>query len=692
MQNKKNIKEIIIVLIIPIIFFLYAIFTISDYGINWDEPYHFRRGQAFLQYYLTGDKTYNNIPRYPPLKGTSDSPNFRNSQQNFEDVQNNPSLSDPNYRRSYYQDQDWNGEYHIDQEDPAGHPALNGILAALFNKVFFQKLGIIGDLESYHLFEISVSSLLVFAIAIFIWKEYGLIESLVSSLVISTYPLFLGEQHFNIKDPIEAFFYTITLISVFKAVTRKKISWLIISILSFALGISVKFNIVFIIFPILGWLILYLKQNRDNRHFNKKFLILTLLSPFIVTGLFILFFPTLWKNPVWGIERVVGYYLSVGYSLSQPLKYYYFGFINSYPIVWILYTTPIPTLLLFLSVFLFPKRLPEKKYFTFLLLLALITTIGRVTFFGALSYGGVRIIMEFIPILAMLCGIGAGYIYKKINIFPLIILLILFIPLICRLIILHPNENIFFNFLAGGLAGAKEKEVNSWGNSSGNAYYPALLWINENAEPNARLTLPIGVISNIPRFKLRDDIALSADYWSGTSHQGEYVLELTYDYSPMQGFSLKYLNTAMKPVYEVKVDGIAIAKLWKNTSEYIFPEFKKQKEITANISIKNKQDYLELTLPNVENIMQATLTQPTTKCNNLETGYIDTSVDGKNWTREIEDIAREQLKHAKLRNLQPDFTFYFVAREAKYIRIHTDDKDSCILKAYNPKVTILENN
>lgn len=695
-KPKRSIREILIVLIIPIIFFVVGLYALGDYGINWDEPYHFRRGQAFLQFFLTGKKTYEGMPKYPPLKGTADDPTFRNSEELFEEVKKDPSLSDPNFRRSYYQDDAWNGEYHIDQENPAGHPALNGILAATFNKIFYQKLGILGDLESYHLFEIVTASVLIFFVAIFMWKKFGVVESIVSSLAIATYPLFLGESHFNIKDPVEAAFYTFTLLSAYKAITKKSSFWLSAFILSFAAGLSVKFNIVFIVFPIVLWALIYFTQKKGSFTFPKSFYVLALLSPILITSLFVLFFPTLWKNPIWGIEKIVNYYLTVGYSQSQPSSYYLFNFINTYPAIWIFYTTPIATTFFFLVFLLFPKKMTEKKMFGLLLLLTFATILARASLFGALSYGGVRIFMEYVPILSILSGLGAGYLFrtlKKISpyLFFLTILLA-YSPTVYKLVKIHPNENVFFNAFAGGLNGATGKKLSFWGNSNGNAYFPTIAWLNENAEENAKLTLPVGSISNIPRFKLRKDIALSADYWSGPVHNGEYVLELTYDYAPMQWYSLKYLNSAIRPVYEVKVDGISIAKLWKNSPEYLLSEFKNQKEIATGISLKPEPGILKLTLPKTEKIMQITLSQPVKGCNALKTGYIDTSTDDVNWTREAEDIAREQLKHARQKQLQPEFNFFFVAREAKFIRIHTEDNNSCILKAGNPKVIVLGDN
>ncbi|EKD94500.1 MAG: hypothetical protein ACD_26C00034G0035 [uncultured bacterium] len=687
-------KKLFTILVIPIIFLIYGIYTLNDYGINWDEPYHFRRGQAFLQYFLSGKKDYSNMPKYPPLKGTADSTSFRDSEKHFKDVQDNPNLSDPNFRRSYYQDEDWNGEYHINIENSSGHPALNGIFAAFFNKIFYQKLGILGDLESYHLFEVTTVSFLVFFIALFMWKEYGMIESISSSLALTTYPLLIGEQHFNIKDPIIATFYATTLISVYKAVTTKSLGWLLLSILFFSIGLSVKFNIIFIIIPMGLWFLLYFFKNKTKIKFDRKFYLIAIFSPVFIISFFILFFPTLWNDPLQKTISIVQYYLHIGYSSNNLMGQDSTFSLNLTPLKWIVFTSPLITIFLFLLSLAVPKQFLRHKLFPLLLIFSLLTTLLRVTLPGTTSYGGVRQIMEYIPILAMLCGIGAGFIFEKMKFISkhifIILIIVAYIPITIRLINLHPNENVYFNRLVGGLSGAKMIQLDSWGNSYGNAYFPVIEWLNKNAEENAKLTIPVGSISNIPRFKLRPDISLSADYWSGPENKGEYVLELIYDYEPMKWYSLNYLNTVVKPVYEVTVDGIAIAKLWKNSPEYVSAEFKKQKEITNNVSILYKLGILELILPNIEKLTKITLTQPIKNCNVLNTGYVDTSTDNINWTREIEDVAREQLKHAKQREMQSDFTFYFVAKEAKYIRFHSEDTSSCLLKAFSPKVYVLE--
>src|SRR5258708_1162265 len=243
----------LVIFIIPIASLIIGIATLNHYGINWDEPYHYRRGQAFLQYLLTGRKDYANLPKYPALMGTSDNPDFRNGEVNFEAVQKNPSLSNPKVRRSFYQDDSWDGNFFIDTETTYGHPALNDVLASLSNKIFYQKLGVLGDLESYRLFIVFVVALTIFSVALFMWSEFRVIESIFTSLAFAIYPLLLGEQHFNIKDPVEASFYTLTIITTYLGIQKNKLSWLLISVLFFALAMATKFNVIFAVIPLTTW-------------------------------------------------------------------------------------------------------------------------------------------------------------------------------------------------------------------------------------------------------------------------------------------------------------------------------------------------------------------------------------------------------------------------------------------------------
>ena len=115
------------------------------------------RGQALLHFLRTGDKTYKNL-----------------------DVN----------QQSAWQWKGQDGVYYLDKRD-ASHPTLNDIWAALSNYIFYQKLGLLGDLEAYHLFEISVSSLLIFLTYSMLSMHYGRFAGIVGALSIFLYPLFL---------------------------------------------------------------------------------------------------------------------------------------------------------------------------------------------------------------------------------------------------------------------------------------------------------------------------------------------------------------------------------------------------------------------------------------------------------------------------------------------------------------------
>jgi len=679
----------ILILIVPIISLLVAILTLKSYGINWDEPYHYRRGQAFLQYYVTGLKTYQNIPKYPPLKGDSDNPNFRNAEENFLAVQKETSLSDKNFRRSFYQDDSWNGVYSIDIENSYGHPAINDILASIFNKIFYQKLGILGDLESYKFFIIFTVSIATFFIAYFMFKEFGIIESVFTTLAFATYPLLFAEQHFNIKDPVETSFYVITILSAYWGIKKNSAKWLLMGAVFFGLALSTKFNIVFSLLPLSLWFIFCKKK------LSKKIILALLITPIISLMILVASYPTLWKDPINGLIQIVKFYLEVGYPSSLPSGYYLFNFFNALPSVWIIITTPPVEILLFIVSIITASKLIKKNDFVFLLLVWFFVVVGRNSFFKALNYGGVRLIMEYIPALSMLTGITAGYlIHLKKNIMYVIIsfgvLFMCFVPNLIKIASIHPNENEYFNFIIGGLGGAKQKNIPDWGNSDGNAYIGGVNWLNKNAEINARISTPIANTSNIPRIKLRSDIAVSPYYWSGLNHKGEYLIELIYDYPQMKWFALKYLNEAMTPVYEVKVDGIAIAKVWKNDPQFVKNKFKNTKTIAAKINSDNEKRTLTINLPTTENIMKVTILQPIKNCTQLHTGYVTSSSDGKNFIREEEDVAVDQLNRDEPKTLNTTYEYYFVATVAKTLIFNVDSSSTCLLNATSAQISYLK--
>ena len=57
-------KKFAISLIVFFSFFAAGLLTLKDYGISWDEPVHYQRGQAYLRYIITGQRDYKKLPLY----------------------------------------------------------------------------------------------------------------------------------------------------------------------------------------------------------------------------------------------------------------------------------------------------------------------------------------------------------------------------------------------------------------------------------------------------------------------------------------------------------------------------------------------------------------------------------------------------------------------------------------------------
>lgn len=660
-------KKVLISLLFAFVFFLGALFTLNDYNVSWDETIHFRRGQAYLHYFLTGKLIYNSsVPK-----------------------------------TNLYQSDIHNGEYFI--RNDIGHPPINDEIAAFFNYVFYQKLGVVGDIQSYHLFNILASSLLVFIVAFFAYEILGFIPTLISVLSLTTYPLFWAESHFNIKDPPLAAFFAGFIWAFYKSLKSFSVKWLIIAILFFSLGLGTKFNILFAI-PIIAIYVIYRYGKNIFKviiSISKIYAILLVLTPFIVLGILTAFWPFLWNNWFGNLVKIFAYYKNIGSSTNyQPSNFYIAGF-NTFPILWIIYTSPPVVLILgligFISAWLNRKN---NAAVTVLWLIWFIIPILRVSVPGSSIYGGVRQIMEFLPAMALLSGLGAYQIsrWTKSNRMVLIACILIFIWPIFILFKLHPNENVYFNFLIGGLRGAQTRNFPSWGNSFGNAYLQGVTWINNNVEMGAKLSLIQGTASNVPPTLLRRDINYLVDgninnnatFFSGIERKGEYLMELTFnDTGKDFYYAWEYIDKFLTPVYEVQVDGVSILKIWKNdikhtNADFIFEE----KVYKGDLGVKLSDNIVSIDLG--EEIL----------ISHLELGFadvfgcslggnVDTSTDGKNWVREKDGFPQLQIGR-KSNIIGNMITYYFAARKAKQVRFWFNKDNLCRFKKPQVRVFLLE--
>lgn len=679
-----------------LIFFVVALVTLPHYGINWDTINHLPRGQIFLHYFLTGKKDFLDLPKFKRYWQKEDTLFFS------PDI---PKNEIP--RTSMYQYANVDFDYFLNEG--AGHPPLSDIISTSFNLILFQKLGLINDIDSYRVHGVLIAAALVGLVYYWASSVGGKLAGFISAISLSLYPLFWSESHFNTeKDIPETVYWSFFVFSVWKAATKKSIKWMLVSGIFFGLALGTKFNILFSVFVILPWLIVYLfgmvpkkkiklkKQIADN----SKVILASVLALFIGLIMFFGTWPYLWPDPIGRIIKIFTFYKAVGLTKNVDPRFVGPLGINTYPLQWIIYTTPLVILILATIGFLDSvKQIKiEQRKTTFLFLLWFFVPIARVSWPGANIYGGVRQIMEYIPAMAILSGLGARYLYdflklKSLKIIFVCSLVVGFSLLTCRLYKIHPNENAYFNVLIGGLEGAKERDIPFWGNTFGAAYRKGVTWINENAEKDAKVTTARELLPNIPTIWFRRDITFRNEYRSAYLKEGEYTIALTYYHSENSSYFDRYLDQALIPVYEAKVDGIPVMKVWKNDKEHTIEKFLNESKI-SNYKIEKTDLGLRFDFRKVTPLSRIEADISSVSCNkNLKFSYVQISKDGEKWTRLPGTMPNEDWSVPRI-GIQPEddhITIPFVADEARFLDLVVEPSDSCLLNLKNTKVYIFEN-
>lgn len=638
-------------IIFSVIFFIVGLLTLPHYGINWDTINHLPRGQVYLHYFLTGKKDFSDLPKV-----------FFEGQnlgkwywQKPESLLIDTDIPGNKFNRiSIYQLSGVNFEFFMDKD--VGHPPLSDILSAAFNLALFQKLGLINDIDSYRVYGVFLAASLVGLIFLWVSKVYGNFAGFIAILSLSLYPLFWSEMHFNTeKDIPEAIYWGFLLFSVWKGVTGRNWKWFVSSGIFFGLALGTKFNVVFIPFVILPWLTVvflrsdYIRSRLNLLKFlkgNLKLVIAALTAPFIGITIFIASWPFLWSDPIARIGKVIGFYKTIG--LTQNIDQRFLGPFgtNTFALQWILYTTPLIILILStIGILAAIKRIPkESDKVSLLFLLWLLVPIARVTWPGSNIYGGIRQIMEYIVPLAILAGLGGSMLCSWImshlpnkkaiianrKFIAGFLTVVAFITIFIQLIQIHPNENVYFNPLIGGLKGAKDREFPFWGNSFGASYRQGVIWLNQNAQENSNLVLVYEHHPNIAATWLRPDITLQNRNRSGYLRLGEYAMTLTYQGSENRSYFDMYLNRLVNPVYEVNVDGVSILKIWKNDEAHLKNEFKaeeKYNDLKFNIS----EGGFNMDLGEIRRISRLEIEYDENNCESLKVGHVEISEDNTKW-------------------------------------------------------------
>lgn len=414
------------------------------------------------------------------------------------------------------------------------------------------------------------------------------------------------------------------------------------------------------------------------------------IYPIVALTILYVFSPYLWADPVGHFMEIVNYYKGIGREPLPPemSRFLMVGW-NTYPLVWVFITTPLP--ILFLSLLGISRSILKLDSITFLVLLWLAVPILRVMWPGANIYGGTRQIMEFVPALAIFSGIGAKYLKDNLRLtvvgqLSIFVVITLFL-IIYEIVNIHPNQNVYFNQLIGGLRGARDRGIPSWGNSYGNVYLQGINWLNKNVETDAKLALAVNYIVSIPRLKLRPDIDLNNGHFSGTDRKGEYAMEMSYDWPLESKYKYAYYETFLYPVYEVLVDGVPLLKIWKNDLNHTKPGYEREIVIEPSF-VGVEQQKMKISFEKPILLTRLIVSYFNEGCwGRIEDGFIAVSQDGENFVREPSPIYDPESPEASPGMDEDTFVYMFPARLARSITFSPQQSKSCILENY--KVTVM---
>ncbi len=688
---------------LPLFFFTVGLATLYDYGMNWDSPIHFARGQAYLRYMLTGKTNYEGLPQ-PCTNQQSLTSSFDYITGEVCDRHRKVRVSE--YQSVLLELNSWAAK------SVYGHPAFSDIMLAVSNNIFFKTLGWVEDINAYDLYSLFTTFLLALTVSIWTKQTFGTFASIIAVLTIYTFPLLAGEQHFNVKDPPMAAFFTLSLYLFWLSIVKKKPRYLILSALAGGASFATKFNFVFAPFILLPWVIVYgatlLRTKMARVVLSKKMLLSFGLYPIIVFLVFFLSWPALWTDPLKNVPEVFRYYHDIG---SSSCNYTYFTVswwkqcTNLITLKYLIYTIPPFSLFLFTVGFIVSIIWIKRKNFSLLLFLSFfLITILRVTLPMSSIYGGLRQIMEFVAPMAMIAGIGALFLRDLIVKFLLMIhsnqgsnrkivtlgislLLILgFIPIAVELVALHPNENIYFNSFIGGLNGAAQKNFPGYGNTYGNAYIQGVKWLNQYAEPNPKLALVSGLGQNLSRGQLRKDVDFSNGSRSGYNQEGEYLMLLIEENDQFfETFRYKYL-AFLNPLYDLKVDGISLLKIWKNDKRYLKTGVNFDGQIQKKINIKlvkeENEEKVIIKLDGNKNLKGLGMTFINQDCRDAMVGTkIYISPDGNQYIQKAEGV--NNFSEREIAGYNAAFVYLFPGDEARYIKVVPPDKYPCKLADIN---------
>ncbi len=351
--------------------------------------------------------------------------------------------------------------------------------------------------------------------------------ALAAAGTLALFPLYWNHAHNNVKDVPAAALFVATLAAAWRAFDGRRgvdWRWAVAAGALWGLALGIKANALSIPLIVAVWLAWreFWPRGKAQRAGRSPLATAAGLALLGGVGLAVLVavWPYLWPDPLRRLAAALRYFAGVGkgyqvyfegqtYLAGQTLPW-------RYALTHLVLTTPLATLALagVGVVRSFRSAWRGEDGLTTLCLIALGATLARVSLPGMVIYNGLRQIMEVVPLLCVMAGGGAAWLWRAATraaptglgwrrVAAALLLVVLFVPQAAQLARLHPYEGAFFNLLAGGPARAGERyTLEYWAQS----YQDGAAWLNAHAGRDAWVAVPIA--GHIARFSLRPDLRL----------------------------------------------------------------------------------------------------------------------------------------------------------------------------------------
>lgn len=454
---------------------------LDDYGVTWDEALgDLFFGQRYFAFFTTLDPE-------------------------FLDFASNPPGLTPDTSMSPFRSYPW--EY---------YPVAN-MLAAATSDLSSRRLGLVDPFDGFHALNLVLAFAFVLAFYPFVANRLGTLAALTATALLFLSPRIVFDMMANTKDFPEMVFFSLALIAWFVALEKGSAVGIVGAGVLAGLALGTKANALFL--PLIPLGHLWLADVPKSWSGRRRSLMVAIAAA-AVAGLAVVYFswPLLWSDPL-AMIRLHLRYITEREAITGA------AYLAS-PYAMLLYTTTLPFVaatiagvaLLLRRAFKPAAELVAMRPAARFVLVWIAVVAARLAIPGTANFDGVRHFLEIFPPLAIAGGVAVASLARAAGArmprfsraFEVVLVATIAGSCAVSVVQSHPWQLAYWNPLAGGLSGARERGFPQAGDYWASSYRQGMTWINAHAEQGAALAVPIAehTVRIAAPVRLRRDIDL----------------------------------------------------------------------------------------------------------------------------------------------------------------------------------------